>query len=274
MNWKRYVKFILIAAGIAALLGMILMICGWAMGAKDGFVITKNGFQLIDRNAVPPQAQTPNTPAAPQEQNIDAFHSIRLHIGDSSLTFVKADRYGISLEPEADGTSAFQVVNGVLTNQKTEGQLSWQFPNTGANQQTITIFYPENADFRSIEIDADGGNIQLSDITANQISIEQDSGEITLSNLITNRLSAESDSGSITVEGALAGKTELESDTGNIAVHASQAEQAYRYNCMSETGEIFVNGVSTGRRIAHGNSSENQWDIQSEHGTITLDFAK
>lgn len=273
MNWKRYMKLIFIIASIAALLGIILMICGWTMGAKDGFAITKNGFQLIDRHAVPSPSQSPNTPAAP-EQNIDSFHSVKLQIGDRNLTFVKSNSYGISIDSPYDGQSAFQVINGVLTNRNNGERFSWQLPNASVNQQTITIFYPDNADFRTIEIDADGGNIQLSEIIANHISIEQDYGKIDLSDLSTNQLSVESDSGNITATGLLEGKVEIESDAGDIIIHATQTEDAYQYNCQSESGEIMINGTGAGHRIVHGNNRENRWDIQSEHGTITLDFAR
>ena len=245
---KHAAKWIFAGAGIVALFGVILFACGIAMGAKSGFFLSKNGLTVVDESQI-------------QEQTIqaEAFDSIRLYNDYGDVVFVPSDHYGLSFIQYTAFPASFRIENGVLiysSSFKQNRGLMLNMPSFEKKGKPVTIYYPADAVFESIEIEADMGNVQL---TTRQVE----------------RLKIECDLGNIILDGVQAKSSELSADLGDVIIRTPLSETDYSYECETDLGEVTINGASVGHEVKRRNqSAPYQMDVQADTGNISIEFGQ
>lgn len=244
---KHAAKWIFAAAGVAALFGAILVACGIAMGAKSGFILNRDGLAVVDGSQIEEQSV-----------HLEAFHTIRLYTDNNSVTFTPSDHYGLSFTQYTAYPANYRVENGILVFSSSFKQNHGLMLNIPFAQKDspVTVYYPADAVFESIEIEADMGNVQL---TALQVE----------------RLDISCDFGNIALDGVQAKNSELSVDFGDILLRTPLPETNYSYECEADFGDVTINGtLMEGEFNRRNPDAPYRMEIQADTGNISIEFGQ
>ena len=248
---KGQIKWIFAGAGMALLLGLILVFCGKLLGAKNGFVLS----------ADKPNSLHVMEPGEQQliEDTTEPFHTVRLRTDCYNIQFVPSDHYGVDYSQDSAYPAEHRMAGGVLefvSAHKKRKDISVGLPEIGKDLYTLHIYYPTGAIFSAVKIEADMGNINLKSCQAQTLEIELDMGDLRLDD----------------VQSA---DCELSVDMGDVTVISPLPETAYRYECDVDLGEITVNGVKAAHEIKRYHpGAACKLEIEVDAGAIELQFAQ
>lgn len=180
------------------------------------------------------------------DEELGEFKQMQVDMEYGDFTIEPSDHYGISYHG-SEGDFTYQVKDGKLV-------LSQVIENYSGNgffffdisivsdyiyeQEYATVYVPENAVFESVSIKNNGGNVDISNISAGDLQIEADYGNVLLSNI-------KGEDYTVTME---SGKAEIESISGNSL------------NLSNAYGEVTLEEVAL----------KNEAEIYAESGNIEL----
>lgn len=245
---QNQIKWVFAGAGMAVLLGLILVFCGRLMGARNGFVLSADGLRVMEQG----EEQF-------IEESTEPFHSILVRTDCYSINFVPSDHYGVDFSQDSAYPAAFSVQDGMLSfasAHKRQKDISIGLPTIGRDLYTLRIYYPTDA-----ELDA--------------IKIEADMGDINLKGCSTRKLEADLDMGDIRLEGVQVTDCELSVDMGDVTVFSPLPESACNYECDVDLGEVTVNGVEMLHEYKRYHpDAVCKLEIEVDAGDIKLQFAQ
>lgn len=118
----------------------------------------------------------------------------------------------------------------------------------------------------NIAATADTGDIRLSDVTATQkITLKSDVGDLTLNSVSAAEIEAGADTGNIAVSGIAADAITLSADTGDIRGTIAGKQNDYTISVQTDTGSA---------NLQSGGSGANRLTASTDVGDIELYFAE
>lgn len=115
-------------------------------------------------------------------------------------------------------------------------------------------------DLHELEIDADLGNIKAKNINANEIDIDANLGNVNVENINANEIEIDCEAGNIVAK-SIKGHTKVRADLGNIEL--SYDDFDYNLNAVSNLGSI---------EITLPKDANFNLDAKSNLGTVKTDF--
>ncbi len=129
--------------------------------------------------------------------------------------------------------------------------------DSGWNDFEIKIVIPEGTELDKLDLKLDAGNIEMSDITANDVKIECDAGNIELEGIVADSFDVDVDAGNIDFRKITADTVSIKADAGNIELR----------NC---TIDIFNADADAGNIETH-DCTITRGSVSTDLGNIDLD---
>lgn len=168
-------------------IGVLLLIIGGILFAV-GMVAVNWNFLSLDTN----KYQT-NTYDIAEE-----FGSLSIINDTTDIVFKKGEAKVVCFENENIRHSV-SVNNGVLEIRANDNRKWYNYIGFNFNNPKITIYLPSNQ-YDALKIEGDTGDVNLSDISFNDIQIALHTGDIRLSNLNSNNISLKTTTGKMQLQ--------------------------------------------------------------------------
>ena len=277
------------------ILGLVLAAAAFLSGAKiDGVVFGENGAQIIDSGKY-----------SSREDNLAKFDSIDLNIDRADVNLVPSDHYGAEfVHYGKDDTFSCNVESGTLKistkDGYTHGILCFNF-NSAVHNNTISICYPKNIEFKNLEInDRDGnfmssglkteqadfslpyGSIDINDAECGKMGINLQNGKCGLKNVKATALDYKNDYGSGNLENInITGKNDvtITSKNGSLTVKHFlcgnlAAESDYGNINLESINVSGLKGRLENGNLSIKNSTVGNSNITNSYGRVSIEGIK
>lgn len=204
------------------------------------------------------------------------FQSVVIHCDASDLKFenLAADQADFKLD--FGKLELSDITAGKITVSMDSGDCSIK-EIKASEELTVTNDFGkvvlENAETKTLQIDADSGNVILTDTVFDSADLNVDLGKLTAKGIKSKGLKVTADSGDVTVEGELSGITDVKNNMGSVAVRPGGPQDQFSYELNTDLGSVSVDGKNTAGSIAFSTpSTENMIKVSAEMGSINLNF--
>ena len=273
-------KFLLITAGISALLGIVLLGIGTATGGwKTAVRWAVNGdLQIIDGVGFN---------FGWGDKHFD--HDYEIYDGDGSDT-IKADISTIKKISVSAGGSDFKI------KQSKDNNIQIEYENSDGIQYYVSdgtlyiteesyvfmsgdsrtyLYLPENCSFESVNLDIGAGRLTGSNIKADKISIDVGAGQITLEDCSIQDGKMDVGMGAIYYTGSISGNLDADCSMGSTNLNLSGSLNDHNYDLECSMGEIQIgsqkySGMDKEKTINNG--ADSNFVLGCSMGNIEINF--
>ena len=294
---KKFMKFGMIGAGIAAALGIVLMIVGTIMGAtlssladslnSNAFVIEMEDYLSGLYAAAPTESVTivdmgtPETWPAHGGHHTETEHVMmgEEHHGihdsymggqvlgcwdASEVTSIDFEFATGNLEiiPLYDGNQIIlETMSPVAITGSSLNNGYLELDMESGNDPILYLIIPENMTLDFIKLDVDAGHINCQSLYVNNLNVDMDLGSFYADDLqISNAFDVDMDAGDLDVYNAYCKKLNISNDAGNVCFTG-----CVEGNISLETDAGAVD------MILSASSKDYNYDLNCDLGTIMLD---
>lgn len=266
---KKFTKVSLIISGIIFAAGIIFCLIGLVLGARysEVFASVPKIATVCDFDNDYDISFGDVGESLDEPVELDKGMNLSLDIGNAELVVEKSDNGKFYVE--AEGVKTAWNIKGDEIIVRTKHKRFFGHNNSG----TISIYVPEDYNFKEVEVDCGAGIIEINDIVAQSIDLDIGAGEITAKNIDTKELSADCGAGSINVSGSVKEDVEIDCSMGEVNLEVNEEEKYYNYDIDCSMGEVNINGSSysgmgVGKNI--DNDSDYDMSIECSMGTINI----
>ncbi|MDR1412711.1 MAG: DUF4097 domain-containing protein [Actinomycetes bacterium] len=223
---KPAIKVLWLAIGVALVLGGVLAVAGFALGAHTVLYFTEEGIEFEE-----------DLPTEDVHEATGQFQSVEISVDYGRLEFVvgrgsddgliAADGWGYEIVGRGPGTRPVEAryEDDTLT-MNTKG---WGFRGidlSGAFRPTpgIRIFVPAEAELANIQIDNVSGTTILSDIRTDNLSLGSASGDIRLNDIEADHLRLNSLSGEVALADLQLNILDVDIASGDVSIQRTAAQ--------------------------------------------------
>ncbi|MDE6232607.1 MAG: DUF4097 domain-containing protein [Lachnospiraceae bacterium] len=271
---KKFTKAGLITSGIIFVIGIICCLISWMSGARyndilvdiPGIGINCNADELgfsVD-NKIINKGESLDEPI-----ELDKAMNLLMDVGGAEVIVKKSDDGKFFAESEGINMT-WNINNDDIVVQTERRKFLWHIKKSVGK---ITIYIPEDYEFKNIEIDCGAGVIQIEDVKAESIDLDIGAGEVVAEDIDTKELSIECGAGSIEVSGSVKGNAEIECSMGSVDLEVKQEEKYYNYEIECSMGEVNINDSSyagMGVEKSIDNDSEYDMSVDCSMGEINI----
>ena len=201
---------------------------------------------------------------------LDAFTTLHVEADIASVKVQQGDEFKIEWSVRQSGVPSYDVKDGVLTVRQKHPHKNL----TGNHSCKITIFLPEGTELDRVEIDADVGNVDLVDVSAQKTIITADVGAIGLDNCQLGDTSLEADVGDIRLRGCNFCDLTADADVGSVSIDANQDLSDYSYDLDTDVGDIHINDEHMRKQFEMHGKGKYKIDVSCDVGSLDISFNK
>lgn len=174
------------------------------------------------------------------DETLNTFDKISFDVDLSEIEIITGNDYHISYKCTENVIPEYEVKNGTL--QITQTSKNPHFPKRNGNDNCeIIITVPRDAALSDITGYCDLGDVELSNLTADNISITCDLGEASLSNVSATSITCDCNLGSCEMDGCDFDNLTINNDLGSVEVNGSISLSDYTMKLSASMGGIEVN---------------------------------
>lgn len=171
----------------------------------------------------------------------EEFKNISVLADTADIVFLPAEDATTSItcyEP-ANAKHSVNVENDTLTIKLVDTRKWYEYIGIYTSAPKITVNLPR-AEYASLFVKVDTGDVKLEDISAEKVDIESDTGDVILKKLaVTGEISVENDTGDVKMENVVTtGSILIESDTGDVHFKGCDAANL---KIETDTGDVIGN---------------------------------
>ncbi len=273
---KKFFKIMGIITGALFVCGSFFLIIGVLSGGLNHTYKNNKWFDIVINPTVEKL----------EYSRLDDFDSMRLDISTANINIKRGEEFAV--EYALYGNIKCEVENDILVIEENNNfryiELSFKMEET-----YINIYIPENAVIDIEEINADMGNINISDCCFGEINIEADMGNVEIKNVSVSDFNISAGMGNIEFDGEITGSIQVESDMGNVLFDGNFACDA---NIDSDMGNVEIKNIydmqmfdcaidiDLGKQKINQNKGEIienkkfDWSIDCDTGDVELTFGK
>ena len=206
-------------------------------------------------------------PDAEKDEDLRALE-INMYIGDISV------RQGTELEVKYSGDEKYEPEirqeKGVVSVVQPDRHSIFNLGNVHAK---LTVTLPEGISLDRAEIYEDLGDIEVTDLTADEVIIDNDLGDIYLKSCLAADLDIVSDLGDVTVEQCVFSRLDVEQDLGDVDISTPQDLSEATLDLETDLGTVKIDEEDQGRRHTHKGNGEISITVKNDSGDIKLNSA-
>ena len=295
MELKKLLKI----AAVLALLGLLLTLAGFAMGARPSdkvtvsigplqihshhglwnmfftvedpdeqtaaasSVFTPEGDDapILDDSSSAPQADPAPSSSSAQSAATYLYHSLKVDAGACSVVIQPGGDFVVTSD-----TQTCSVRND-------DGTLEVESPHLMSGEITITV--PRGVTLRELEVTIGAGSLTVTDVACEQGEFEAGAGEMKLENVtITRESSFEVGMGALEFSGSIAGKSDIECGMGTVDI-ASARPESFGYEIEVGGGTVTLDGRSytaLGGKYTENRGAATFFEVECGMGTVTVEL--
>ena len=196
------------------------------------------------------------------KKDLDSFTSIDLSSDSYDIVITQGDSYSLSYPEYTNIHTTYSVENDTLKlDSKSEHTVHFSLSGTSYSDYALVLTIPSKQALDKITLNNSSGDIELSDLTFDQINIAANYGDITLTNLSGNAIKLNADAGNVDIS-----DTELAS--GNFTLNYGDFD--IKSTTISECELVNDSGDFTASKFISDNATLNlhYGDVESESSTI------
>lgn len=238
------------------IVGCILMLLGFLIGAKHGIYMDKTGLHIVN-----------DIEYRVTKMDLEDFTNIDIDIRYADIEFIKSDTYGIDIcYYDGDDTIDWSLENGALKVGYTKQSemrflnLDFTFLSRGLKKSYVKIYVPSEIELSNMIIKTNNGNIKIDNVKATNIKIENSYGEVAMNHVIATNMQVHNESGNFVGENMTLAKLILNNDYGKITGNNLVVGET---NITANSGDIKIEGEFLKETI-----------LYSEYGKIELNIRK
>jgi len=131
----------------------------------------------------------------------------------------------------------------------------------------------KDSEFNTLTNDMNNGDLYIENTNLGNASSSNKYGDIEFNNTISKGLQVKASNSHINLVGEFKGATSINLLYGDIKFKTNMEQQLYNYNVSCEYGDVRIGGQKFEKNVQENeNNSENNINITSSNGDITLDF--
>ncbi|MDE6434746.1 MAG: DUF4097 domain-containing protein [Lachnospiraceae bacterium] len=197
---------------------------------------TEWGARFLSRLGLKDNYKTQNF-----DENLNAFDKISLDMDISEIKITEGSDFHISYESTKNLIPEYEIKNGTL--EVIQTSKNPYFPKRNGNDNcTIVITVPKGTSLSDISCTCDIGEIQLDNLTSENIFVTCDIGETKLSNLSATDITCNCNMGECEISNCSFDNLNADNNMGDINVNGNLILSDYTIECSVSMGEIEVNG--------------------------------
>lgn len=285
---KLFTRTCLIFSGIIISIGLILAILGGALGAGNTFAaMVQNG--RFSWGWSENQMANQSKELVNFDSGFEGVESIAVDLKYTELVFeaTKEDVYYVQADRVVKGFTCEEKDGRLII----KDNLSRNFRN---NRSKVTVFIPENAKLKEVELEVGAGSVNVDDILADKLTIDLGAGrfegnkitsdkaeisvgagEMTVNNFSTKDVTMDCGAGRIDLKGNIDGDADISCGIGEIKVSLLNGESDYNYDIDCGIGNVNVGnqsfgGMSNNKKI--DNNADKTIRVEGGVGNIRIDF--
>lgn len=199
------------------------------------------------------------------------------------FTLQKGDSWGASyngvewLKPELDVTEEDGVTKLVFTQPNAAGRKLNKYYNLNSS---LTIMVPENVSFTDLNITLNLGDLDMTDVKADQVELNLDLGDLDVENCNVGTFTSNMDMGDTTIQKTVLKNADINASMGDIEVTDSEFKDM---KLTADMGEITVKSavslddyridadVSMGDVKVNGKNYSDDYSQKGNAGELTVD---
>lgn len=174
------------------------------------------------------------------DEALDSFDRISFDVDLSEVEIITGNDYHISYKCTENVVPECEVKDGTL--QVTQTSKNPHFPKrNGHDNCEIIITVPRDASFSDITGYCDLGDVELNNLTADNISITCDLGEASLSNVSATSITCDCDLGNCEIDDCYFDNLDVNNSMGSVEVSGNIPLSDYTMKLSASMGGIEVN---------------------------------
>lgn len=278
MKKTLYLTVLSIVTVLCIIFGTIYHLTGWLGSGINFDLFHNNSSSKLDYNRIT------------YSEDLDSFNTINIDASVMDITIEIGDNYHLTYDCVSFLAPEINVKNDTLT--LTQPSV----PRFGGsnNRCEMTLTIPSGAVLNNATIEADVGNITITDISMGYIELQADVGEISLNSCDFNNSDIEADIGNLKINSCNLGKAEINADMGNInmtscdftdievsndmgniSLSTDMDLSGYSMDIATELGNLTINGENHKRH--YNQSAADSPDtyrliIENEAGNIDVNY--
>lgn len=238
--------------------GAVLTGIGILLGGWPGVAFSANGIQSpYKENGAYTIEKTKIDPFTNTELKVDSYADIRIQPSDDGQFYLEYKLDGEYGEPQ------YTVKQDTLTfTHRATPQKGFYFFKIGASSNSlvnayITLYVPHNRDMGRLSIFNESGDVSVEDLTFGTTKLDVDYGNVDLQNMSFDDLELNVESGNITADSLAAKDILIESEYGDVSLKNISAEEA---GLTLESGDLEAKSLNIERL-----------NVTDEYGHLDLD---
>jgi|GEM_PF-83840 len=268
----------IICAGVFTL-GMIIGVTGFINGGMQSVSFWPNGVKVID-NSISGEVVKVN-----ETYDTGNINTVKIDVSFmDTVTVIKGEKFSVEGENLKDlGGIKAELKNGVLDIKNSEsksvfgGVINFGIGTTinKSNSGHVTVTIPKDTSLRKIDITNDLGNIDLSEINADEIYIDQSSGKLKASDITADKFTVNNDLGDLDLQKIKTGTAKLVLNSGKVSIEDLEATDL---EINSDLGNVDMKNIvanmlkieADSGKISGDNLKTSGLDISCSLGTIEI----
>lgn len=268
---KKFYKIMGSIAIVFLIIGIILTGTGLVLGGQNHEFKSNKWFSMVINPSVEKLEYTV----------LEEFDTLELDIDLGDIEIKNGKEFAI--EYALYETVHYSVKNRKLTvDTKDNALINLNFGFGKKTEDTyITVYVPRDIELEIKEINADMGNVTISDMSLKNVNIDADMGNINLKNVSLNKFYADADMGDIIFEGRATDKIEADADMGTIKIKGylecditanADMEDIDIYSYYNAENYQYEIDVDMGEKEINKNGGENPKNSSEFHITADADM--
>lgn len=191
--------------------------------------------------------------------SLDDFTSLEMDLRIMDVTIEQGDTYGIRYEcSNKKFVPSIAVNDNVLVVKQSRDRFGWNTVNAKC-KMTLTI--PEGRTLEEVKLDSDVGDVKLNDIAGKSLVLDVDTGDLDLSGCTFEQSDLTGDTGDITLSDSNMGDMVIDNDTGDIKLTGGGFESA---EISGNTGDIHLVDCDFGSALGNVKLTSDTGDVKVE----------
>lgn len=195
---------------------------------------------------------------------LESFERITVDADVMDFIVKEGSAYALDYQGAKNLVMSYRVDNGelVITQKKKNGMI-------GNNEATLIVTVPRDAQFTSVNLDIDVGDIDLKEMKVSYLDADIDVGDVTVEKANMEQAVIESDTGDIKLKACAFVNLDISSDVGDVEVSSSADISKYTYDLKTDVGEVEVYAGDYGRKY-YQEGENGKIIVRADVGDITV----
>lgn len=229
-----------------------------------------------------------------EKTKLEEINNIDIDAKYATVYLIPSDDYYIEYSITSSKNNLYNVQNGKLTfNDSAWMPIRLSFGINEKHNDYIKIYYPADADIKSLKATLDMGSIEVSGVNIDKMDIDLDMGSLDITDCAIDKIDADLDMGSIDISNTDISSADISLDMGGLDMSNTYIEnklvadldmgsatlslagsdgdsQSYDFDLDCDMGSVTINGSNKGRNYnVSGNTVIN---IDCDMGSINIRY--